>query len=128
MPAINSIPFISLRGLVQPITMALEDISRPGVDGQAFRQMALRSPPFEMLGVVDCDDFAAARSLIQNLGELQGGTVSVTDDFGSTFDNVMLLRVAPEQTRPALIAVGGVSSGKGAILTVRLQMQFLGNL
>lgn len=126
MPSINSIPFISLRGLVQPVMMAMEDVSRPGVDGHAYRHMALRSPPFEMLGIVDCDDFPAARSLIETLSELQGFTVTVVDDFGTTFSNVMVLRVEPDQIRPALVAVGGVSSGKAALLTIRLQLQYLG--
>ena len=39
----GELQFISLKGLVQSLAMVVQDISRPGVDGHAYRQDAKRA-------------------------------------------------------------------------------------
>jgi len=115
--------FISLRGQPQSQGMMLEELARPGVDGQAYRQVARRAQPFQMIGVRDVADDSAARDLIVTLKSMQGQTVTVTDDFGITTPEVMLLQVELLDRKPIVASAGGLTSGATRLVTLGFIMQ-----
>lgn len=115
--------FISLRGQVAEPTLQLEDISRPGVNGVAVREVHRRAEPFEMIGTRDADDTAAANTLLSELQALQGKLVTLIDGYGVTWNNVVVWKAQRVNNDKILKAAGGVSTNKGALLTVRFLMQ-----
>ena len=117
-------PSISLKGDIPALAgVAVEEKSRPGVDGHEFRQFARRHEPFELVYLVDCDSLAAAHTRYAALAALRGSLVTVTDDKGVTAAGVMLLDVVGKQIRPTVAAAGGVSTLKKALLAVTLRLQ-----
>lgn len=115
--------FITLKGHIQPLAMMVQDVTRPGVDGQAYRQEAKRAEKFKLMGIVDCDDMAAAATLLGVMKGLQGSLVDMKDDYGIVKTNVMMLGVTKTDQIPLITAVGGISTNKGALLTLEFQMQ-----
>lgn len=124
MPAsINTIPFVTLKGQVQRAGLVVEDVTRPGVDGHAYRELARMGKPFEMIGMRDCLTFTTANAVYDALLLMQGTLVPVTDDYGAVFTGVMLLEVEKLELRPIRTPVGGVEAGSLAWLVVRFLMQ-----
>jgi hypothetical protein len=119
----NTFDFITLRGTPQSQGMIVEELPRPGVDGQAYRELGRRAEPFEMIGVRDVESDAAARHWIVALRQLQGTLVTVTDDFAITTPNVMLLLAAPLERKPLLAAAGGLTTGATRLVILRFLMQ-----
>lgn len=120
---IDDFAFITLKGQVQPFGLAVEDITRAGVDGVAYREMALRAPPFELIGIRDHDDFDAAAGFVQDISALQGRLVTIVDDYSREFPNVLMLSAVRLDLRPILSAVGGIRPNPKAMLTMRFVMQ-----
>lgn len=117
-----AVAFISLRGAVQLPALQVEEITRPGMDGIAVRQLGQRGTPFEMIGVVDCDDTSAAEVTMARLAAMKGTIVTLYDDFGEGFGDVLVLEVARLAKQTLRAAVGGRSTSKGVLLSVRLVM------
>jgi hypothetical protein len=102
-------PFIALHGSVQLAGMVLEDITRPGQDGRAFRQVGVRAEPFEMVGIFDRGEGTSpydANPL--RLSQLRGKLVTVFDDHGTQFDDVVILEVAKVDEQRISTMVGGL--------------------
>lgn len=118
--------FVTLKGHWKPLAEVLEEITRPGQHGQAYRRTGRRADPYEMIGIVDCNSMVAARLLYVELTSLQGELVDLVDDYGTPVSNVAVLKVERVSQRPILAAVGGVSASKQAILVVRFVMQLTG--
>src|SRR5262249_10255207 len=118
--------FITLAGEARIMGQTVIDISRPGVNGHAFRKGGYRAQPFEMRGTVDVVDYPAADALLVTLRELRAQFVTVYDDFGNAFHQVIVLDVEKIRTSPALAHCGGVSGVTGntpvAVATYRLTM------
>lgn len=116
--------FITLRGQVQPLRLMVEDITRPGVNGHAFREMARHGDPFELTGVTDVNSLADAKTAFDAMvSAWSGRLVNVVDDLGATHANLMCLNVERVESFKLLRAVGGVSNDKGAMLIVRVTLQ-----
>ena len=116
--------FIAMRGMPQLGGQNIEEISRPGVDGAAYRLNGMRAEPFEVVGVVDVNDVSAAAVLMSNLHSLQGRIVSYYDGFGDYFE-VMVLRVSRLAQRRLIAAAGGRSVARQLYLAVSFQFQFV---
>ena len=136
MPAITAndfteFAFITLKGEPRSIGKTLEEISRPGVDGHAFRVSAKRSPPFEMIGVRDFDDSLALDNFYgEMISKIQGQLCSYVDDFGSTNGSlggdpftVICHEVEPLPRRKIATAVGGLSTNKTVLGAFRFVLQ-----
>jgi hypothetical protein len=117
-------PFISLSGEVQSLVPLAEDISRPGVNGTAVRQLGKQGKRFEMIGIVDCDSLSAAIDLSVELQGLQGGVYGpLLDAYGATSETVIVWDVQRLRITPIIVATGGLSSAKAAMLTMRFVFQ-----
>jgi len=111
--------FVSLKGQVQGCEMMLEEITRKGVDGNAFRQLAKHGEPFQLDGRRDCNNNADAGAVFTAMQQAyQGKVVTVVDDLGKTHANLVCLAVNRVDSFTLARAVGGVSTGKGAFLVV----------
>jgi hypothetical protein len=120
----TSTNFITFKGQVQKLGMHLEDVTRPGVDGHAFRKESQKSATFQLEGRRDVDNNAAAGTLFATLkSTYQGKIVTVVDDMGTTHTNLVCLDVERVDSFTLLRAVGGVSTSKGAFLAVRFTLQ-----
>ncbi len=119
----NTYTFISLQGATQRLGQRLEEITRDGVDGHAYRKQGKRGMPFQMIGVMDCDTLSGATTTYNALKGIEGSIVSVIDDVGDSLSGVALLSVEKQSIRKVLSGVGGVSSLHGAMLYVRLTLQ-----
>lgn len=107
MPSIGAYDFLSLRGdLVPGNAVQVEEITRPGVGGIAYRHTGARGEPFRMVSLVDTATAAAAATLLRNYKALQGYLTTLADDTGQIWTNVMVLRVTPDQPRQVLAASG----------------------
>lgn len=119
--------FISLRGEPSGLQERVEEITRPGVDGHAYAMVGMKAERFEMIGSRDYDDFADAKADLASMeAALPGELVTLYDDFGVEYENVMVFDVQKIELRPALTAVGGKSTSKGALMRVRFVMQIAG--
>jgi hypothetical protein len=115
--------FLSLRGQVQRPGQTLVELSRPGVDGQAYRREGRRSSIFEMIGTVDVDSAAAAATLLSNLQTLREDLVTVKDDLAQTFTAVAVLEVSQIEQGKIAACVGGLSTLKAVIASFLFRMQ-----
>jgi hypothetical protein len=114
----------ALKGLVDPPGLILDDATRAGVDGSAYLEMQSTGEPFEMEGIRDCTDATDAATKYAALKAMQGTKVSVIDDYGKTWLDVVILRVRRSFQHKLINAAGGVLSGTGrAVLGVRFLMQ-----
>lgn len=119
--------FITIRQPFRELGQTVEDITRPGVDGHAFRLQGMRGEKFDMLAIRDYTDFIASDTDLDNLTDLRGSLVKIIDDYGITHNNVLLLDVIKEKEGPALAAVGGVSGASVnstvSLVTFRFTLQ-----
>jgi hypothetical protein len=107
--------FVSLKGEVNPGTgQQLQELTRSGVDGVAFRRVGRRGYPFRMYSVRDVVNEVAAQDLIHYYKEMQGQIINITDELGNDWYNVIVLNVRMQQPKYATAISGGlagVSSG-----------------
>jgi len=120
MPSIGSQSFISLRGALQPFGERLEEITRAGVDGVAFRKLGKRSQPYQMMSVVDVADAAAASAEIEACKALQGTLQTVTEDNSNATEEVAVLLVEVSAVQPIATPSGGTVDGDDGTFLVRL--------
>ena len=89
----------------------LQNITRPGVDGTAYRKVGKRGAPFQITTVVDLGSDAAVKAAVSTYKGLQGTLVTLVTENSGTYTNVAVLAVREVGTRMVLTPVGGVSGG-----------------
>jgi hypothetical protein len=115
--------FITLKGEIQSVARTVDDITRPGVDGHAYRENGKRGRIFEMFGLRDYLNHAAALAEYLNLQALQGQIVAVTDDRGGSAAAVMVLEVERLALEPMIKTAGGLVANSTYLMTTRFLMQ-----
>ncbi len=117
MAAIGGITLLTLTGGINPGDgEQVEEITRPGVDGIAFRRIGKRGFPFRLQTTLDVESSAQAKAHIISCKSLQGSVVNFTDGVGQTWNNYIVLRVTHTETRRIQTAVGGLSGSNAAYL------------
>jgi len=111
MASVGSESMVTLDGVASGATEILENISRPGVDGTAYRKAGAKAREFSMRSVVDVADFAAAEVKLTAYRALVGTYVTVTDSRGVAHDDVLVLSMQPLQIRQTAVLVGGINAG-----------------
>lgn len=122
-PQIGSLTFVSLAGPIPtPIGYQVEDVSAPGRDGHEFRIGPKRSAPFRMISTVD---IAAANlaTVAQSYAAAKGSKVTVKDNVGTDWTNVVVLDVRLLPAVPMLAGVGGINAGSNMILQAEWTLQ-----
>ena len=114
-----TVTFVTLkRGDPSPPGEVVEDITRAGVDGRAARRTGTRGGGFMLTGQRDLLNAAGRVDFLNDCLALQGKVVTVTDDFGSVWTNIVVDMVRPQRSQPILSAVGGIHAGAGTIFAV----------
>lgn len=129
MPAngqIGSQSFILFQGSPHAFGMRVEDITRPGADGNAFRQIAQRSAPYQVETLGDSTSAAGLKSLKDAYEAMKGTVVNVVDAFGNIHSNHVVLEVVPVWHKFSSCVIGGVnvaSCSPGWLLRARWTLQ-----
>ena len=117
MAIIGGIIFLTVKGGINPgHGEQVEEITRAGVDGVAFRKIGKRGQPFRLQATVDVLSNLSAQSLVNACKSLQGALVDISDDTGAGWYDYVVLQVRHVQTKRVMRAVGGLTSGAGAYL------------
>lgn len=98
--------FISIAGVVNRPALVVEEITRPGIDGQAYRIIAKRGQPFAMRAVTDYDQ--KPDDLVEEIMGMVGTMCEVEDDSFRSIDKLMFLQCRPIGFSPVVNAAGGV--------------------
>lgn len=119
-PAIGNQFFITLKGQVDNFASALDQFSRPGIDGVGFQDLGKRGQETTLNSTADVSSvdntFAAYKRLV---GTLQ----TVTNDFNVTYTRVMILGVSRLSGRAVSIGRGGLLANPAAVLACTWRVQ-----
>ena len=114
---------LRISGEFQTLAEEVEVITRPNVDGAAYRTMGQRSTPFRMTSVVDVDDAADAETLADTYKALKGTLVTIVDDHGQTHNYVAVLDVDIVRKKKLIVGVGGLSASMGYLVEAAWTLQ-----
>src|SRR5690348_12590589 len=92
--------FISLKGQIQVLAFETEEITRAGADGHAYRNVGLRGEKFEMIGIADYLTFDDAIVFYEEMMNMQGHLVEVTDDYDEPAGQITMLKAKKTSLRP----------------------------
>jgi hypothetical protein len=124
MAAISTYTVLTMQGAVTPATgERLEEITRPGVDGVAFRRIGKKGAAFKLQTTVDTESAAGARTLYDNYKALQGQLVTITDTSGRIYTDIMVLNVQASAPQRILGASSGVTANPNYLLNANWQLQ-----
>lgn len=107
---IGSLEFIELQGDLSEPGIEVEEITRPWVDGVAFRRMGTRGRPMQLRGLVDVANAAAADALLDTYKALQGTLVTIRMKTVNRA-NYIVLNVEILGRRKVSTVSGGTTSG-----------------
>lgn len=94
MPSIGSEDFISIDWDRSQLGMSVIDITRPGTNGHAFREQGQKSRTTRAITSANYSSNNAMKSTFDTFKSLyQGDFRDIEDDFGTTFDAVMIVDV-----------------------------------
>ena len=126
--AIGAQNFDRLEGDLSAQGMQVEEITRPGVRGRAFRELEKRGEPVTLSGIVCVSSQALADALLDSYKAYQGTVKSVTKT-GITRTNFLVLNVEVTERKNTSTRVGGVLGGSGStgvLVTSRWQLVYVG--
>lgn len=114
---------ITMRGAAQPLVERMRGITRPGVDGSAYKKLGQRAEPFELYTMSGVTSVANARTLIETTyAALVGTLVTLVDDHNTTWNNVAVLAITSARVKKLSTIAGGTGSMTHAVF-VRWEMQ-----
>lgn len=108
MSSIGGISQIAIKGPpLGPMGQMVEVFTRSGVDGVAARQLGLRPGINQPVSVTDAEDSDDVQTLKAAYAAMRGTLVTVIDDHGETFDNVLVQDVRVDAQRAVAGGGGG---------------------
>ena len=109
---IGDYEFITIGGSLQGTAESLQEITRPGVDGHAYRKAGKRGRVSELNPVVDVASAADAAALVVNvLALVAADPLTIYDDQGQSLSNVKVVSADHLRTQTVATPVGGVNGG-----------------
>jgi hypothetical protein len=115
----NTINWLRVSGRPNNLAERVQDITRPGIDGQAYRRINKRARPFQVELVATLTSESALQSTVDTMFGFQGKLVTLTDDHGRSYFNVMVLDVRERQRQHVTVP----SNGRDWILRMQARMQ-----
>jgi len=116
-PLIGTFDFITLDGAVIPATgEQLQDITRQGVDGVAFRKVGKGSKSFTLKSMRDVATAAAAKTLTLEYKAAQATVVTVLDATGQSWTNLVVESVQVDAPKFVVSKSGGLDAGSSGYL------------
>jgi hypothetical protein len=112
MGTINAIPFVSMRflGGGGVAAQTIVEISRPGINGNAFLQQGTRGEAITLETMTDAANAAGVATAYNGYRALKGQRVPVVDDLGNSFVAVVLNVEKLEERAVALFSGGSNGS------------------
>ena len=103
----------------------LEEITRPGLDGHAFRAIGKRMKPLMLRGTVDVDKSSTTvEARMATYKGLEGTLLTFTSEAGDAYESLMLLQVTHINTMQLDTMVGGVGGANAdTVLVVEFLLQ-----
>jgi len=122
--SIGSYDFISLRGRLRGLGERLAEITRPNVDGQAYKKAGKRAPVSTLASLRDIDTEANAEALALAYEALKGTLVTVVDDHANQTDYVAVIDVDVSLAEEIKGASGGLcEAGSNYLVRAVWQLQ-----
>ncbi|HEV7301611.1 MAG TPA: hypothetical protein VGN72_19760 [Tepidisphaeraceae bacterium] len=118
-------PFTVAKGdAPQPLQQSVREVSRPGVNGHAFRWEGKRSEPFEIIVGRDHTSVMEAVDFLLRYRELVGSLVTYVDQMGVRSDSVMVHNMRREPMS-RMIGISGrrINAAPGYWQWVRFTLQ-----
>ena len=103
---------LSMQGLIKPASQTLAEFSRGGVDGKGYQKMGERPEPFTLITSVGLAGTTDISDRMDHYISLIGTLVSIIDEMGVTWTNVLVRGVQPVEagTGARLLIVGGTTT------------------
>lgn len=113
----STFDFVTLTGDINPgIGQQLQELTRPGVDGVAYRRIGRRGVPFQLKSTRDVATIVDAYNLVHFYKELQGEIIDMRDEREVEWFNVVVLRCEVKRPRFVSGMAGGLSSSTSGYL------------
>jgi len=122
---IGAYNFLTLRGSINVMQERLEEFTRPGVDGMSFQAVGERAEVSQLQTVRDLAYASSAASMMSSYKALVGDVVTIVDDDGVSWYNMLVLKVMQVSNEKIIGSVGGLVSGALALQTVNWEVQSL---
>jgi len=103
--SIDSITFIQMTGVKVPtLASAVEVIDRPGVDGYANRDNALKAEEIQVRTLEGINQLNDANDIADTYAALKGQRVTVVDDLGRSVEEVLVVDVRVLSVQTVLLS------------------------
>lgn len=122
---ISAYNFLTLRGSINVMQERLEEFTRPGVDGMSFQAVGERAEVSQLQTVRDLAYASSAANMMSSYKALVGEVVTIVDDDGVSWYNMLVLKVTQVSNEKIVGSVGGLVTGALALQTVNWEVQSL---
>lgn len=95
--SIGGIDVAIVRGLPQRMRPRVQTWEVPGLNGYGAAKLGNGNAPFEFSTITYADSFDGANDVIDAMLPLQGTIVSIFDDWGDEYENVLLIEGVPSK-------------------------------
>lgn len=122
--SIGAQSFIRIDGVIPKKGRQLSDVTRPQVDGRAFRWEGDASDVGQIVAITDVDSAATAEALRASYAALQGTVVTIYRE-GIAHTNYLILKAELTDSQYVETAVGGLTGGDH-IVASRFEIVYVG--
>ena len=102
MGSIGTVTTSILRGVPTPVRQRVVIWQVPGINGYGAMTLGTGDSEFMIDAVFYCADDAAADAAIAAVIALQGTIITITDDWGNTWPNALIVRVEQPVKEPMI--------------------------
>ena len=122
---IGAYNFIALHGSVNGMQERLEEFARPGINGVSFRAIGERADVSNLQTERDMLLKASRDTQMAAYESLVGSKVSITDNQGNVWSNMLVRRVSEVRFFENISATGGLETNPQAFQIVNWEVQSL---
>lgn len=98
----------------------VEEITRQGVDGVAYRKIGKRSETLTVRAVKDVTSATQRTTLLNTAAKMRGTLVSIYDEYSTEWKNMLVQRAHEGESHPIRSAVGGINGVNATIIVTVL--------
>jgi len=125
MSSIGLYSFIFVKGNTNGQRQTVEPFDRPGIDGESFQMRGTRAELSTFTSFRDLAFFASAKSNILAYENMVGDVVTVIDDLGNAWANMLVMGVRQINARAIGNAAGGLEANPTATQTCNWEFKKL---
>ena len=125
MASIGGHNFITIKGQINGFHERLETFDRPGVNGTSFRAIGTRAEISNIESTVDLPYQASAANQLAAYRNMVSTVVTVVDDHGVSWSNMLILSVREVSARTIIKGHGGYYTNPAILHVVAWEIQAL---